>query len=434
MDSVRARLRYLSHLKLIYMKQRFWWWSIFLMNSVLPLQAVQVTFQVDMTGQVVSVEGVHIAGGFSDVNGDGVMDNNLPNWNPAGILLSDGGNNIWSTTLDLAPGWYEYKFVNGNDWSNPEFFSADVVCPQLLNGNRFISVDNIDIVLPVVCWAECWACGSDCIDPQNPPLVPICLVTVDMETGKNHIVWEPIANSPVDQVVVFKETNALNVFEAIGQVDFSEVGVFEDVNSNPAIQANRYRIGLLDSCDYLYETADGIHKTIHLTVAPGLSNNVNLNWSAYEGIAFPSYKIRRGSSAQSMNEIATVASNILSYTDLNPVAGEWNYMVEIEGVSCNPNRSIVYSRSNVIDVLMQSVWMETAPAFKLSPNPVQSELHVQWLAWDKPGRFAILDVMGKEVMQGVIAEPVERISVASLPAGIYLFEVHHRKHRFQVVK
>lgn len=84
--------------------------------------AVQVTFQVDMSGQTVSPNGVHLAGSFSDVNGDGVIDNDLPNWNPGGIALADGGNGIWSVTVDLVAGLYEYKFVNGNDWSNPEFF------------------------------------------------------------------------------------------------------------------------------------------------------------------------------------------------------------------------------------------------------------------------------------------------------------------------
>jgi len=126
--------------------------------------AYEVTFQVDMSNQTVSPNGVHLAGSFSDPNGDGIIDNALPNWNPGGIALTDAGNGIWAVAIDLVPGFYEYKFVNGNDWSNPEFFASDLVCAQLFSGNRSITIGNTIQILPVVCWNECVACGQGCTD------------------------------------------------------------------------------------------------------------------------------------------------------------------------------------------------------------------------------------------------------------------------------
>jgi phage tail sheath gpL-like len=38
-----------------------------------------------------------------------VIDNDLPNWNPGGIVLADGGNGIWSVTVDLVAGKYQVQ-------------------------------------------------------------------------------------------------------------------------------------------------------------------------------------------------------------------------------------------------------------------------------------------------------------------------------------
>ncbi len=396
--------------------------------------AVEVTFQVDMSGQVVSPNGVHLAGSFSDVNGDGVIDNDLPNWNPGGIALSDGGNGIWSVTIGLVAGLYEYKFVNGNDWSNPEFFSADLFCADWLNGNRIVTVGNVDFTIPLVCWNECLACGAGCIDPSNPPLIPICLVTVDIASGYNHIIWEPIANSVVKQVVVYKETNEINVFEQICSVNFNLAGAFEDINSNPQVQANRYKIGLKDSCGFVYEPSGSVHKTIHLTTSPGLNNNFNLNWSAYEGIDFASYNIYRGNNLGSMNLIATVASNILSYTDFNPPADEWNYMVEVEGVSCNPDRALVFSRSNVLNLLSQNLEETNVSNIHLSPNPASSHFVLKNKRIESVDQFEIFNLIGEVVMRERIVSENQIINIEQLSEGVYFLKCGDSFQRFQVVR
>ncbi len=396
--------------------------------------AVQVTFQVDMSGQIVSSNGVHLAGSFSDVNGDGVIDNDLPNWNPGGIALSDGGNGIWAVTIELVAGLYEYKFVNGNDWSNPEFFSPDAFCEDWLNGNRSITIGDVDFTIPVVCWNECLACGAGCIDPSNPPSIPICLVTVDIASGYNHILWEPVANSVVKEVVVYKETNELNVFEQIGSVDFNLSGTFEDINSNPQAQANRYKIGLKDSCGFVYEPSGAVHKTIHLTTSPGLNNNINLNWSAYEGIEFASYSIYRGNNLGSMNLIATVASNIFSYTDLNPPTDESNYMVELEGVSCNPDRALVFSRSNVLNLLAQNIEETSALTFQISPNPASSSVVLKDKGIESAEQFEIFNVIGEIVMRERIVSENQIINIEQLSEGIYFLRCGGSFQRFQVVR
>ena len=63
-----------------------------------------VTFRVDMSTQAeVSVNGVCIAGNFQG-------------WS-AGVdfLSDDDGDMIYEITMDIAPGDYEFEFINGNN-------------------------------------------------------------------------------------------------------------------------------------------------------------------------------------------------------------------------------------------------------------------------------------------------------------------------------
>lgn len=72
----------------------------------------------------------------------------------------------YEVTLSLNEGYYfEYKFINGNDWPFAEILPNE--CQN--NGNRFINVGIANEILPVVCFALC----SDCIQPgcTNPNAV-----------------------------------------------------------------------------------------------------------------------------------------------------------------------------------------------------------------------------------------------------------------------
>lgn len=103
---------------------------------------VNVTFRVDMTNEVVSANGVHIAG-------------SLQGWNPGATELTDpDGDHIYEVTLVLNNGTYEYKFLNGNDWGTDE----QVPCGCASGNNRAVTVPavtNYDV--PVVCFRSCSA-------------------------------------------------------------------------------------------------------------------------------------------------------------------------------------------------------------------------------------------------------------------------------------
>gem|GEM_PF-592164 len=116
---------------------------------------VPVTFRVNMYGTTVSAQGVHIAGSFN-------------NWNPAAQPLSNVGNSVYETTLNLdTTTTHQYKFVNGNITANYETVPAACGIADGFGGyNRNLAVSNAATTLATVCYASCTNCPT-------PVLVPV---------------------------------------------------------------------------------------------------------------------------------------------------------------------------------------------------------------------------------------------------------------------
>ncbi len=107
-----------------------------------PGGPVDVTFTVDMNNEMVSGDGVRMAGSF---NG----------WSDT--LMVDNGDGTWSLTLTMYPAsTIEYKFKNGPDgWEN--FDGACLVSGS--GSNRHYTAGDDDASLDAVCFNSCYACG-----------------------------------------------------------------------------------------------------------------------------------------------------------------------------------------------------------------------------------------------------------------------------------
>lgn len=118
---------------------------------------VNITFAVNMRDVIVNggtVDTVSVAGNFQDE----VIGQNWTDWSPGQILLTDpDGDFIYTCTLRLPEGFYEYKFVNGTAWGDDE--AVPLACQW--NQNRSVNIDttnNAQIALPPVCFASCDPC------------------------------------------------------------------------------------------------------------------------------------------------------------------------------------------------------------------------------------------------------------------------------------
>jgi hypothetical protein len=223
-------------------------------------------------------------------------------------------------------------------WSSGGTASTEVITSS---GSYFVTVTNIG------------GCASTSL-PFNvnasfvqPP--DVCIVGVTPQTNFNRVVWEHPNSTAIDSFYVYKETNQANIYQKIGGTAYNDTAVFDDVSSNPAVQAYRYKLSSVDSCGVESDLGD-FHKTIHLTINQGIGSAWNLIWSGYEGFTYPSYNIYRGFSSSNMVLLTTIASNLNSYTDLTAPAGQLYYQIEVvSSYTCDPSRSFNSSRSNIVD-------------------------------------------------------------------------------------
>ncbi|NEN22539.1 T9SS type A sorting domain-containing protein [Cryomorpha ignava] len=110
---------------------------------------VSVTFQVDMNGQTVSPNGVHVAGAWQ-------LEAGFPDdWQPGTAEMTDDNlDGIYSLTVDVPPGTYGFKYVNGNAWGSDE----NVPAIARIGNDRGFAVtgwhaDNGGLTLPAVIYA-----------------------------------------------------------------------------------------------------------------------------------------------------------------------------------------------------------------------------------------------------------------------------------------
>ena len=74
--------------------------------------------------------------------------------------MMDQGDGVWSTTIALEPGTYEYKF-SADTWEIQEDLTGLTGCDILQTEeiwNRFVVVEDEDVEIDVVCWSSCAAC------------------------------------------------------------------------------------------------------------------------------------------------------------------------------------------------------------------------------------------------------------------------------------
>jgi hypothetical protein len=98
--------------------------------------AKKVKIQVDMAGQTVSANGVHVAGNFQG-------------WQSGGTpLTKEGSTTLYSAVLDInAFQVIEYKFINDNVWSGeesvPTISKMESAANGGSNGNRWAYIDSM---------------------------------------------------------------------------------------------------------------------------------------------------------------------------------------------------------------------------------------------------------------------------------------------------
>ena len=253
----------------------------------------------------------------------------------------------------------------------------------------------------------------------------VCIVGMDSLTNENRIVWEKPITTGIDSFYVYKETNVSDVYTKIGATDYSDLAVFLDQNSNPAVQAYRYKLAILDTCGTETSLGD-FHKTIHLTINAGIGGAWNLIWSNYEGLTFGSYNIYRGTDPTNISLLTTIQSNLNSYTDLTPPTGPLFYQIEVVNPNnCDPTKIMSYgvSKSNIVNNGLSGISEEVLSTLNIYPNPTNDKFTLN-VSNDLLGKgYVITDFSGRIISQGKINSMSQTIDIQEVSKGSYLLQI-----------
>lgn len=115
-------------------------------------------FYVNMQNEVVSTNGVHVAGDFQS-------------WSPTKSRMyhfNEALNGIYEIIEYVTPNTYQYKYYNGNSLSDSETIlgGCDV------GGNRSITI-SADIMLSIVCFTSCNDCATSTDELVEKSLIKI---------------------------------------------------------------------------------------------------------------------------------------------------------------------------------------------------------------------------------------------------------------------
>ena len=181
-----------------------------------------VRFRVDMSTQpAVNPVGVHVAGNFQNPFADGSGD-----WTAGASPLQDwDGDNIWEGVYSVGNMTsIEYKFINGNDWANPNENVTGPCGPG--NGNRLTDIADVNTPLPIVCWSSCDPC-------TQPTMVTFRVGMVNETISPNgvHVAGDFQGWSPGDPAGTMLDTDGDMVYEVTLPVAPGTIN-FKFINGN----------------------------------------------------------------------------------------------------------------------------------------------------------------------------------------------------------
>lgn len=285
------------------------------------------------------------------------------------------------------------------------------------------------------------AANETVIPPTSPP--PICLVTVDSLSDNNIIVWDKPVNTPIDSIIIYRDT-ANNNYARIAAIpnDSATLSEFEDTvralysaNGDPKITTWRYKIAISDTCGNI-SAMSPYHQSIFIQ-----ENGGNFSWNHYqiEGQPTPvpglsNYLFQRADSSTgnfativSLSSFSTAGTDPQYSTFQNTaswrVITQWSTQCSATNKSKNYNSSISNS-SRILSVGYNE--LDNFEQFKVYPNPNRGVFTVEVERVKGIGEIKVFDVLGRVVYK-TQAPSVKnqdprvefQIDLSGQPAGVY---------------
>lgn len=283
-------------------------------------------------------------------------------------------------------------------------------------------------------------CGIIESDPITLIQAPqICMVTVDLETGKNLVIWEKKGLAKVTGYHIYRESTVAGQYERIGDLPYNALSVFVDTVADPAKQAWIYKITATDM--------EGVesdielckpHKTIHLITSTNeTTGDVQLSWDSYYGFEYGTYYIYRSPTLSNFNNIYSISSSLTAYTEANSENILYYYRIAVErpllcaptGIAGKKADSGPYSHSmsNIEDNRFQTGIknIQSAGDLTIYPNPFNETTILKFPNPENGSfRLRIMDLTGKVIQEiNDISGSEYLLERNGLQKGYYIIEL-----------
>jgi hypothetical protein len=261
--------------------------------------------------------------------------------------------------------------------------------------------------------------------------VPICKVTNESGKKGNMVKWSKPESQYIKDYIVYRETEATDVYEEIGRIPKNEFAAFNDSTALPGQQAYRYCLGYIDFEELEYPLSIA-HQTIHLNISQGIDAEWNLIWSPYEGYNVESYNIYKWIDTDNMGLLATVSGNITSFTDYSNSGNHVEYMVEAVNNEICGSQGNRNSTSNIVSNTTFGISPDKAAdtEFQVYPNPVDGQLFIKSFIQNEGLSVSLLSSTGMTLIKqqiNLFENESFPINVSTFADGIYFLQLMGNK-------
>ncbi|MCE3297026.1 MAG: hypothetical protein K0R65_2740 [Crocinitomicaceae bacterium] len=291
---------------------------------------------------------------------------------------------------------------------------------------------------------NCTAVNAWTVNVAKPMTQEICIVSVDSVTTSNIVVWEKVQTSGISHYNIYRETNQVDEYLLIDTVQFSNLSVFNDVVASPMSRSWRYRISAVNACGVEGELSQP-NKTLHLNIFDLGTSGVEITWDEYEGNAFSNYILWRYTELNGWEDIATLGTSTLNYTDGTATYTEsgLDYMVEIaldeactattwRAQDFNRSRSNKekgffkagegtgdYSNNGLVEFEQDNI------SLNVYPNPFNESINIDLQGTDELD-LHIYNIQNQLVKSTSCKSGVSNLDLAELSKGVYYIQVNNK--------
>jgi PKD-like domain/Secretion system C-terminal sorting domain len=415
-------------------------------NDTTLTPSIAVNFSTGISSAAISVSGLNNIGEGAKSPELAIILSALPG--AAGII---SGNDSAAACINQNGFVYSINQINNAtsyNWTLPAnaiILGTSDSNSIVVNYGPYSSSGNISVAASNVCGS-----GIPSVLPIHYTPIPsaeICYATVDSALQKTILFWQKPTESFVDAYVIFREI--AGTYLPIDTVSNNVFSSYLDVSSQPILQAENYKLAVLDSCGNTGDVSNSFsHKTINLYGSIQPAGITKLYWNDYIGSNDPGryFNLLRDTLGNgAFNDTLAknlIPANYMNFSDVNSINYPLcRYVVEmVSNSNCTPGFRILLnkstSRSNIKNktALFDSSSVginqlkDINDEISIYPNPAKDFVSIT-SNHSKIVSITLLDVLGKIICKSSSSELVDhsgiiKFSIQGVNPGLYLLKIN----------